>query len=249
MLRCIRILMLTVSGLLITSLSFAAEPTAGDHYQRAVEAQQAGNYNEALELLELAYRAEPEPRFIHQRVLVLEQMGEYQLALDVLDGYREQLVNAPEVKNLAVLEQRLRQLHAESPTKSDGETDVLGWTLVGGGGALVAGGIASLLHAEGEAEKLRCSDASSADKSGCDGIDAYAQLSAAQFDQKRSDVTTYRVVGAGLSAVGISALGWGIYRLVGSESPSEDSTAHLDHDVRATFDANGGVGVEFELRF
>ncbi|QDG49867.1 hypothetical protein FIV42_03660 [Persicimonas caeni] len=249
MLRYMRILMLTIAGLLIAGLAFAAGPTADGHFQRAMEAEQVGKYNEALELLELAYRAEPQPRFIHRRILVLEKMGELQLALDVLDDYRDQLAGAPDVENVAVLEQRLRQQLAQSEDHTTSEADVFGWSLVGGGTALVAGGIASLVYAEGEAERLRCSNQSNADKSGCAGVDAYSQLSAEQFDQKRTGVTTYRVVGAGLSAVGISALGWGIYRLAGAEAPARATSQVTSPELRATFDANGGMGVELELRF
>ncbi len=250
MLRSIRVVILTVCGVLVASVSFAQTSNAEAHFQRAVKAQNSGDYQEALELLELAYRSEPNARYIHRRILVLEKMGEIDLALDVLDDYRDQLVASPEVQNLAVLEQRLRQQADEARANDEtADTDIFGWTLVGGGSALVVGGVASLLHAQGEAERLRCSELSNASKTGCDGVDAYAEIAQEQFDQKRSNVSTFRGVGAGLSAVGVAALGWGIYRLASPERPAQASAADEHQQLRATFDAKGGVGVELMWRF
>lgn len=243
-----------ICELMVASPAFAQNPSADVHYQKAVGAREDGKYDDALEYLEQAYRADPKPMYIHERILVLERMGEFRLALDVLDDYRDELVGAPNVQNLAVLEQRLRQEVDEGGavgTADAAQTDVLGWSLVGGGTALVAGSVATLFIAEGEAEKLRCSDQSNADKAGCSGAETYDGLTAAQFDEKRSSVTTYRVVGASLGVVGAAALGWGIYRLVGSEASAQPAAAASESlsGLRATFDAQGRMGLELTLRF
>ncbi len=251
MFRSVRLVVFVLCATLIAAPALAQEPPADVNYQKALVAEKDGHFDQALDFLEQAYRAEPKPRYIHRRILVLEKMGEYKLALDVLEDYRQKLVDAPDVHNLAVLEQRLHQELAQKAAGGDdrAHADVFGWSLVGGGAVLLAGGVASLFYAEGEAEKLRCSPGSTAAKTGCSGVDAYGAMSANEFDQKSGHVTTFRLLGGGLSAVGVAAVGWGIYRLVDTESSAQADAGAARTQVRATFDARGGAGLELLLHF
>jgi len=159
-------------------------------------------------------------------------MGEYEFALEVLEEYRGDFESSDEVDGVAVVEQRLYEATGgaastgpsrgeESTGRTGNRSDVLGWMLVAGGGAAAIGGAFPIAIAESRAQRLRCSPAAegpSAD--GCGGVDEYRGLSSSEFGQKSRSVTTLRVLGIGLAAVGTGAAGWGIYRLASGSSRS-----------------------------
>jgi len=214
-------------GFLLAACSAPARADGGAEEGATEASEQSGEsapsekqLRERLRRLEAKYKETGNPRFKFERVLMLEKMGEYEFALEVLQNHRDEFVSSSEVQGVAVVEQRLRDEvngagGGGGGSDGGGQTDVLGGALVGGGGAAAAGGVASLLVANSKAERLRCSPSSegpSAD--GCGGVDEYRGLSQSEFDDKSSTVTTLRVLGAGLAAVGVGAAGWGVYRLV-----------------------------------
>lgn len=239
--------------LLAPQATLAGPPEAQSQYQEATAAYEAENYERALSLLERAFIEDGRGLYMYQRAVVLEAMGEPQLALDVLQEHRETIESDPEVEGLSILEQRLvAKTNGEVSGEHSvgGQTDWLGWSLVGGGTAVTATGAVLLVVAEGEAERLRCSPSSSnPDKSGCDGVDAYGALSSAEFASKSDDVSLYRYAGIGATAVGLAAVGWGVWRLVDSEAPAEPAASRDATQWYVGTDNGHGVRAGFRLRF
>jgi hypothetical protein len=189
-------------------------------------AQQSGAEEQSedrLRRLEAQYQQTGDPRYRFQRVLTLEEMGEYAFALTVLEENRAAFESDPEITGVALVEQRLRDKRREaaaaSGASSTGDPSTVGWLLTAGGTALTAGGVASLLVAEGRARRLHCSPVSNGPAADCAGVDPYTGLTAAEFDTKKRGVTTLRGLGIGLGAVGLTAAGWGLVRLLAAETP------------------------------
>ena len=177
-----------------------------------------------LRRLEAKYQQTGDPQYRFRRVLTLEEMGEYAFALTVLQENRSAFESDPEITGVALVEQRLRDKRDEasggSPGGSSaGDSQTVGWLLTAGGTALTAGGVASLLVAEGRARRLHCSTASNGPAADCAGVDPYTGLTAAEFDAKKRGVNTLRGLGIGLGAVGLTAAGWGLVRLLTAEMP------------------------------
>lgn len=134
------------------------------YYEQAVAAYQKGDYATAASLLERAFAIDPDRDLIYKynRILALEKLGEFQKALDELDPYLEPMLSDPNGRfnDARELQQRLKAKNDEANLKKDPIKDpikdpvkdpvkptvepsppVLGYTLIGVGGALLAGGL------------------------------------------------------------------------------------------------------------
>lgn len=248
--KCIRVIAVTVCLLVCSSPVLGQDAAGPANYERALEAKQQGAYDDALQLLEQAYIADARPAYLYERILVLEAMGEHRLALDLLEAHRTELAGAEDVGNLMVVEQRLQETLAQTSSAGGrGDADILGWSMVGGGTAFVAGGVVALVVGEANAERLRCSEQSTADKSGCGGVDAYEDLTAEEFDSKRGEVTLYRAVGAGATVIGAGALGYGLFRLLGSERSEQAAATNPDPQWQASVGPRGDFSVAVRFSF
>ena len=235
-----RITPTTISTLMALLLCLPAAAAAGSG--GTGRGEEAADLSERLHQLEGKYQKTEDPKYLYRRLLVLEKMGEHEFALEILENHRESFVADPEISNVAVVEQRLRDAIADreeaassgagadsgSSRASGGRADILGWVLTGAGAATLGGGIAGLLVAESQANKLRCSPAGRGpDAAGCGGVSAYGKLSAAEFDRRKTRVRTLRIVGIGLSAVGVGAATWGLVRLLTAERSPDAARARL----------------------
>ncbi|QDG49864.1 hypothetical protein FIV42_03645 [Persicimonas caeni] len=120
----------------------------------------------------------------------------------------------------------------ELPVVDDdaGETDWLGWSLVGGGVAVVGVGTWVALAAENRALEVECSPdtdygTSAAD---CDGVTVITFADQAELEQAESEVTVARVAGYGSIAAGLGLASWGLWRLVSPERRPSDAAVSLE---------------------
>lgn len=236
-----------------------AAKSADQVFDDAVAAFEAKKYQRALDLLDLASFKGSQPRFVYQRILVLEAMGQPKRALAVLERHRKELAGQPGVGDLTALEQRLREeststhvdnLTARGPEAKPEESDYIAWTLIGSGALAAGGGVTFLLLAESELTEVRCSGMyPESERQDCAGVDAPAQISRAEFDQRLERIDSYRILGGSLLALGVVAAGYGSYRLFSAESaPARGAT-----DAALTFDAaprlDGGMEVQVVWQF
>jgi hypothetical protein len=233
-------------------------------FDDAVAAHEDGDHQRALDLLELAIFKDPQPRFIYQRVLVLEAMQAPDRALAELEAHRKELAGQPGVGDLTALEQRLRE--ASVSTSDDNLTarargdkpegsDYIAWTLIGSGALAAGGGVTFFLLAESELSEVQCSGMyPEHERQDCAGVDAPAQISRAEFDQRLARVDSYRILGGSLLTLGVLAAGYGSYRLFSSESQQakSESTGSPDEDsvaFRAAPRLEGGLDLQVIWHF
>lgn len=206
--------------------------SADEVFADAQEALEHDDHQRALDLLRLAHRKDAQPRYLYHQILVLEAMGERDSAYELLEAHEPELAGQPGVGDLTALAQRLAEARsaAEGPRGAEHgptvsasnspltEPDWIGWSLVGGGAALATGGVVLLVLGEGEADEIRCSGIyAGTGREGCDGIDAPATLTRAEYDERTNRMTAYRIAGASLLAVGLVGVGWGAWRLLDAD--------------------------------
>ena len=212
--------------LLIIALTTFAVPTdalAAEQSPReeARAAADAGEYDRALNILEQAYMKTEDPAILFERVLVLEKMGEQQMALQLLESNEEAFRKSPDVEGVSLVRQRLVDGDADGSAsksvKRGGGTDGLGWGLTVGGFSLAAGGVATIISAQIQAKRLRCSPDSTYDGN-CEGVDDYGPMSPETYNDRADRVQLTNALGIGATAIGVGLGTWGLLRLLGSES-------------------------------
>lgn len=224
-------LMLVRAGIaLLLCLAFsatasAASPEAVQAAQEAQAAEQAQDWDRALKLYELAYRHSEDAIYIYKRILIYERRGEPSFALSLLEENRAALSAHPEISDLVIVEQRLREKLPKQTPGGDGRGGAtVAWVSLGAGAALVIGGGVALWMAQAEAEERACGFNSDAFDGGCD---APASMTRAEFDSSQRAQTTWSVVGGAGVALGLGALGYGIWRLAAGGDGAQTSGHEL----------------------
>jgi hypothetical protein len=128
---------------LLLPIQASADPVeeAERIYLSAQERWSADDGEGALKALAKASHLNPDARFMYMRILVLEKMGEFKLALQVLQEHRSDLIDHPEVTDVAVVEERLR-FSAEQQVQDATDTEdsvALGPIFLGVGGVGLVG--------------------------------------------------------------------------------------------------------------
>jgi hypothetical protein len=193
--------------------------------QDAAQAEAAGDYARAMRLYERAYWEHNDALYIYRRIVLYERMGRADAGLALLEGNREELSRSEAITDLALLEQRLRDGAKASQAERGEQSDVLGWALVGGGGALMIAGGVALWAVGGVRDEVLCASNVSGGQ-GCDG-DARGPITAAELEDARSREGLYSGLGVGGVALGAALAGFGIYWLVSRDDSQQDSTTSL----------------------
>lgn len=126
------------------------------------------------------------------------------------------------------------------------EVDWMGWSLVGGGAALIGVGSVVAVAAENRAAQVQCSPdtdygTSAAD---CEGVDIIRFRDQTELQNAESEVTWARIAGYGSLTAGVGLAAWGVWRLVSAESRPQSAAVSLD----AYPTADGGMAT-LRLRF
>ncbi len=113
------------------------------------------------------------------------------------------------------------------PQPADAKVDWVGWSLVGGGVALMGVGTWVAVAAEGRATQVECSPDTDygTSASDCKGVDIVRFADQSELDKAESQVTWARVAGYGSLAVGVGLSAWGVWRLVSPEAPAAGGAA------------------------
>jgi hypothetical protein len=131
----------------------------------------------------------------------------------------------------------------QGDSSSDGleeQVDWVGWSLVGGGAALVGVGAWVAVLAEGRAREIKCSpDTDYGTSAGeCSDVDTLRFRDNAELETAESEVTRARIAGWGSLTAGVGLAAWGVWRLASAESPADQT---VSVDGRPT--AGGGMAI------
>ena len=154
---------------------------AAEHYEEAAQAYGEGNFERAAELLQRAFAHDPNLIYKYNEILALMGMGDYEQALRLLDTFGEPMEADGRFTDLDELEAELKEAIAAAETDGEDEApeeeeplvveqppelepqeevadspNILAWTLVGTGAALLGGGgfVASGILIADEMERL-----------------------------------------------------------------------------------------------
>jgi hypothetical protein len=204
----------------------------------AASAEAAGKLPQAMRLYERAYWEHADALYIYRRILLYERMGRHAEGLALLEGNRADLASSDQITDLALVEQRLRDgAQRVAPTP---DSDALGWTLVGVGGAVIIAGGVSLFLAADEAHERGCTVSSSEPSASCDSISiAWTRQ---QFEDSQARETRLRGLGIAGVLLGAGALGVGLWQLM--DDGEEPSAWRME--IAPT---PGGAAVQLGLEF
>lgn len=155
----------------MTSPAFAGPQEALSFYEQAQKAYEQSNYQKAADLLERAYAEDPNLIYQYNRILALQAAGKHEEALRLLNIYENPMRSDEEKRFEDISEIKARieksikdqQSQVKDPVqdpvkdpikdpvkdpiedpkpKADDGPNILAWSLIGGGGALlVTGGL------------------------------------------------------------------------------------------------------------
>jgi tetratricopeptide (TPR) repeat protein len=152
----------------------AMDQEAREHFQLGRTFYDAGRFQQAAEEFEAAYRLSGRPQLLYNLYVAHRDAGELDQAIVSLRAYLEKVPDAPDRVNLKARLQSLEQQaqkHAEqearaqqatqagrtgAPPKTRTETkrSVVPWVLLGTGGGLLVGSIATGVMAQSKAKDL-----------------------------------------------------------------------------------------------
>jgi tetratricopeptide (TPR) repeat protein len=205
----------------VPSLALAGEQEASEYYKQALEAYQKGELERALDLLERAYAEDPNLVYQYNRILVFQSLGRHEEALRLLKLYENPMREDEQKRfeDIGQLKQELEQSIAQKEAddgkadaqadkgemKDPGEspedpsqtreppetTNLLGWSLVGVGGALLGGGLltSSGILIEDRLTRLDCVNEERGSPGACYDDPAFEDYRAS--DDSRSEASLY----------------------------------------------------------
>ncbi len=237
-----------------------AEQQAAEAYSEASEAYAAGQFDRAAELLDLAFDYDPDLIYRYNQLLAYLGMADYEAGIALLDEYQkamekdarfddigelreefEEAIAEREPRDEARQEQQLEEPAAISapPTTTDEAEDsgnLLGWTMVGSGSALLAGGlvIGSGVLIGDQIDRIEGSRTAESQQQiyGGEPIDRQDDL---------DTLRTHRILSAVLLSVGAVASATGGLLLWRSSSSTDDTTSSLRLDPMLDDDRRGAV--------
>lgn len=237
-----------------------AEQQAAEAYSEASEAYAAGQFDRAAELLDLAFDYDPDLIYRYNQLLAYLGMADYEAGIALLDEYQEvmekdarfddigelreefeEAIAEREPRDEAREEQQLEEPAAIStpPTTTDEDEDsgnILGWTMVGSGSALLAGGlvVGSGVLIGDQIDRIEGSRTAESQQQiyGGESIDRQDDL---------DTLRTHRILSAVLLSVGAVASATGGLLLWRSSSSTDDTTSSLRLDPMLDDDRRGAV--------
>ena len=236
-----------------------ADQQALDYYAQAGEAYEEGQFERAAELLERAYDHDERLVYRYNQILALEAAGDYDAALALVEDYQDKLDDHEDFEDIAEIRGELEEaVEPDEPEEQDDVEEVdeqiepadepreapnlVGWSLVGGAGASLAGGlvVGSGVLIGDTVDRL--------ESAGDQGEDAVYGDTDYSRDDDLSTLRTHRWLTAGL-LVGAAALGGaGAAVLWSDRQGGDDAAARGGVQLHPTVDIDS-VGAMFTFDF